>query len=1035
MDRYDSVAPLVVVAGVPGSCDLRNCLTAQVEVELGGRVRSPAGPAVGSALARLAAPRRVLSLQFTSSVKVPRATGQSPLSTAREGADPILPLGWVDKYLYTVPVAAVLVCDEPQSENEDLELVQRLLHVKTQLERVHCRLLVLILEAGASPFPAQSLKRRIGLASGSDVVALPPLDDRTPAQYELLVAPLLQRVFDLMRVAADEYFGLKMQRLREKRKALAPPEVVFGDVRFTLKLAFCAEFRADATSAAKLLESAYDSLSLLFSQRVVTLSSPAYINARLLLDLAAHKLVRVLPGSKAYAMFRLHLRTVHHVWTVNKVSVDSSRALQWQARQHAAFATIAARIDAAAAARAEQYATEPAQSHMPSGLLWLDAARLSAREPREEGGDDAYAGTGDQVDVREAFLAAVSALSILPRAKAWALLCYGQWLELSDPGAAQEAYKSSRRLLRDPWPRVREFLEEKLSTREPRQMFTVSGAFEHPTTSVGREVRAQVTLRPVAGPVRLHSVIIKDTLGSTCFTNKGAEPVLGQSEGETTNFSVDDRHADNESLERIDAADDKSGHGFIKCEDRVPSDTLAAPVPTPSSLSSDGLEDRLSAVSLSTSAPALIRFGEPLPLLDRPITLEYTMNPVQVGDVTLVEATVTSAALSQTYPINEGCRFWLTSNSDTARARRHFSPADDPLYLSVRSRPARVDVIDETPAVVAVGEHTAYAFKFISHEDEDVRANFEVTIDGNAIDSGVLDLCADGTPVLISHGLLAPKSAFQIKFTLKFETSSDSIPVSMEYFKDVDVITPFRANFSLKPEFLEQQWPAFFAPTLHVPAVRRSWALHTSILSLMKGITVEVSSATLVLESQTTSFDLRNAEQQLGHAMEPNSVVNAVHYFETQKKLGDADSKHFEATGNLVVTWRREGSQETNSFAFAAVRLSLPAAEPRVLVVPSAEENGIIYHVENPTPRLVQFSISMASSSFFAFQGPNLLSLRVLPYSSLALDYQLIPLGDGSVQNKRPLPELRVFDQSSKRVLAPIPGSTRIIADQGTLFI
>lgn len=1004
MDSYDDCAALVLVSGIDGPSDLKECVTSEKEIEFTSRNihNSKLQTEISSELLKLARPTNVnqlgasnkfFNMQFSNSVMVPEKVYPSKLSPRNpDCTDPVFSLSWIDKYLYTMPTTALVFYDQASNETEEIVITQKIMHLKSRLGRLNCKLIVVLVGSESeSSVSVLSLKRKAGLTGRDDIFVL----DENVANLHGFLESLMAIIYD----HTTAYFDAKMNKIREKRKALMPPyDVMLWDIRFTLKLAFCAEFKKDERCSIKLFESAYDSLTLVFVKGAINTDSEEYYNGRQLLDLIAFKLVRKLVGQKAYSMFRLHIRTVHHIYELNSISLNSKCALKWSANQFASFAQLCTLIESNQVSSSSSLYSK-AVPHVPAGLLWLEVAqflsKLGDSDQIEESLDDGFSeDEKDSVDIRNAFLNSISGLSLLPRSKAFALVRYGEWLERTEPDAATEAYKSAQRLLgSNAWPNIESFLSKKLNDKlnlfllnlsdelpnlkheSNTQIFKVSAAFQYQSTFIGREIKAQVTLFPqFDANLSLEWIKITDSIGSYNFTH-----LESKEEGDDAKLLVRDREC---SL-------------YIKKR--------------------------------------------------QPITLEYSINPLEIGEITFVNVEFqTKGGFKQIIPIEESSKYWLKDNAINSRTKKHFAPSEDPLFVSVKSRPARIDIIDETVTVAAVDERMKFDFKLISHEEQDIEPQYVVYMDDDVIMKDSLKLSADGTPSFISGYIDVSNSGFELKFTLTFDTASDSIPVSLEYNKDIDVIIPFRANFSLKPEYFPQEWPAFFAQVTDIPDILRKWCLHSTILSLLTNVSTYVYDCKLVLENSNNIFELEQDDVAINEPIDHNAITTAKHKFTTKLNISSENSftekkliDNVEARAHLELTWKRQGHETLNKYIFPSVRLNLPSVEPRILAVPTVTDSEIkvSYHIENLTPKILNFSITMASSAYFAFQGPKIMSLRMLPFSSYALNYQLITLGDGRIQNKRPLPELRVFDKTSKRTLVPIAGSPGIVVDQGSLFI
>ena len=956
-----------------------------------------------------------LHFRFSNFVDLPVQTAKpSVLSPKhRQCEHAIFSPYWVEKYHSVQPCVTIAVFDAPDAGSPaEEDLAASLNGLVDELGQSGGTLLMAVISgppeklAHTVPF----LRRETDLSQPSRLLALPnTLSDEETAQF-------INQLFYATTQTADAFFRAKFDALRRKRENVAPPlDLMVWDARYTLKLAFCAEFRGDVNSAMRLYESAYDSLALLFEKGAITPETPAYANARECLDLIALKMFHhSLPLKLAYRKLMQHIDTVVHILQQYDQDPSAAAALRWRGEQYAVFAQLCTTY--------KQIENESQPAGTPTGLVWLDAAELYARaeatdaEATDAKGADSAGADAASVDVAEksmtatdtqftpqlCFLNAISDLTEFRRSKAFALMQYGDWLAFractdtnGDQSAAAEAYKSARKLLAPTvWPgserylsvklddklslfalgELKEFPKDAKATETPNGvLFTASGNWRSRETHIGRELQAQVTVAAKV-PVTADKVVITHSLGTVEFVHEAG----GQQDLVVAKGSTD-------------------------------SDSAAT-----------------SSANLAFSRPQTFQFG---------------LTPLETGSLRLESVTVHIGTLSQTVVIGRATNQWVTS---LQKPPQHLDLTLDPRQAEVTTRPAKVKFGDLTPAVAALGEQFKFVFDVTSNEDEQVDA--ELSVDLVTVNDEPSRLytrsttLAPGSPLRVDGRVAVPKSLFELKFGLKFNTSQDTLPVTFEFTKEVDVLRPFRVTFDVAPLHHEHAWPAVFAPEpdLKIP---RKWRLTSTCLASFEQEPLLLHSVDLEMDSSAAEFALDAPASASPSEMPYNSVKRVSRSFLAWSTQPPSAVRNFEAAANIRLRWSRQSSPDiVNTLVLPPVRLNLPTQEPRVLVVcdkagGSAEPTQVTYHLENASSTLLNFSVTMSSSTYFAYQGARVSHVKMLPFSTRKLTYELIPLGDGNVQNRRPLPDLRVFDVNFKHVLPILPGDELVSFDQQTLFI
>lgn len=1047
MDYSSLLSPLVAVSGLDHTNDNefskhKHYALDKITLSRNTIPESPVHQKLITQLKRISSPpapwnpqnvrQNRLNFHFGNDIEVyPTEKRPTPLSPKnRDNSAPIFSVEWLRKYAFFYPTSACIFFKLPDNQEDDEDLIEELLDIRTVLAHHGIYLVAVVVgELESLRGRVAYIRKQSSLAPRTGLLTL--VED---AGDEVL-GEFIDLLCNTLVTLSQNFFATKQRKIRERRESVAPPmDVMIWDARYTIKLAYCSELRGDLGGSVRLFESAYDTLSLLFKNKVFEKGSKEYVNAREALDATAIRIFQhSLPDPSAFDKFIVHLSIVDDNMNIYGLNKNSSSALRWRAFQYALFAHFcaeckrAAPTDTISASKRSELWANPGGCSL--GLIWLDVAKLLIAKPDESGdGEDGYdfepiikgvensrSEDDNLLDIRSAFLKSISELSEYRRAKAYALAEYGKWLEDSDPTASLQAYKSGSQSFPGKfWPEVQKEFSKKTGdelalfaegvTKEfPRHisggstpLFDVKGTFKSLSTYVGRETSAQVTLYPIfSGELDLLWVKFVHSLGVV-------------------------------HLESVDTVDSVKP------------------------------EQRLVDVSNNNSHKVPLKFAG-----NCARTFQFGVTSLDIGEIELeeVQFQVKDSDFVQSIGIKPEQNQWLTSAQVNSNTIRHLKRNPDATKIQVTVRPAKIKVADNLISVAASGEHLRYRITLTNDEDEIIKPEITVMVKSNETsdpseeeeviyhedmksDSKSLEVGADYS---IGGEFKAPLKIFEFVVLAKFETAKDSLPVMMEHRKEVDVLRPFRVSFDLLPEYYAQKWPAIFSPTLDLPELSRKWWLKPSVLSMVKDSELILRESNVTIECEQGKFEFENQTVNIDKSFEFNSLLMISHSFiccrneESRKSL--ASARPLEAKAFLHLKWSRKATPDiVNTFTLPPVRLNLPTHEPRVIV--SKEKSGgdssvseVTYHIENPTPRVLNFSVSMASSTYFAFQGPKIMSLRMLPFSSRSLKYQLIPLGDAAVQNRRPLPDIRVYDVNYKRTLAAQPGDKSIVFEQGSLFI
>lgn len=270
------------------------------------------------------------------------------------------------------------------------------------------------------------------------------------------------------------------------------------------------------------------------------------------------------------------------------------------------------------------------------------------------------------------------------------------------------------------------------------------------------------------------------------------------------------------------------------------------------------------------------------------------------------------------------------------------------------------------------------------------------------------------------------------------------VPISKTIVGELAIIDPFEATYDFTPQVHPDPWPSFFhiddaqLPEVSTdPSSAKAFGLTARYLMNVRigsyaeedliiqdaGLTVHEVAGGAVARVSKKPVDEPEVE------IAPQAVQLRTFCVDVQK-IALEDKRSSALATSISVTWRRktpmsqypEGSSNVRS-VIANPRLIAANSEPRVLASarPSSSSVPSLIHLdytlENPTMHFLTFDVTMEASEEFAFSGPKLTALHLLPHSRQTVRYNVLPLVKGAWI----YPQLRVQDRYFNKVLKPAP--------------
>ncbi|KAK9461856.1 Gryzun, putative trafficking through golgi-domain-containing protein [Lipomyces oligophaga] len=356
--------------------------------------------------------------------------------------------------------------------------------------------------------------------------------------------------------------------------------------------------------------------------------------------------------------------------------------------------------------------------------------------------------------------------------------------------------------------------------------------------------------------------------------------------------------------------------------------------------------------------------------------------------------------------------------------------------------------------------------------------------DNDTIDIGIIKAGSD--PVTVKLSLMMPSETCDlvVDTIITYQLLSDpEVDITKTFSLDMPVIVPFQLSYEISPQIHPDKWPSpFFIYDLesHSPQITKRWCLSITIDAVdMTHLVVEDYDFDLTNAVGVDTLLIEDGAKGLLKGRKDSDVYTHTFLIDTtnndaiERRLGTVDAL-------FTLRWKRkildENEGPTTIYVVPPIKLTFPLLEPRVfvdVVSVSSEVVHLVYFIENATSHFLSFSVTLdvntdmtlsypirqqlrhqaytAESSGgrdsddlessrlsrekqlqiqhanFNYEGAKQVGVRVLPYTSRRLDYDLLPLAVTFGWQR--LPSLRVFDTHFKKALNVIPGSEKFRID------
>jgi hypothetical protein len=460
-------------------------------------------------------------------------------------------------------------------------------------------------------------------------------------------------------------------------------------------------------------------------------------------------------------------------------------------------------------------------------------------------------------------------------------------------------------------------------------------------------------------------------------------------------------------------------------------------------------------------ADLIIQAGQTV-VLEFPLIFREA-GPIEVSEIMLSIITRQFALNYSTRPEdNQDPTVWWKQGPLGLRSRR--VRREDGPRVQILPRPPKMELtFPRIDKHVYTDETVRIDIEVANHEDEDTEATLEARLltrdgpnefiwlssgksgmEGSASENSDIDLPGHLLGVLVAGArktetieFTAPPlpTEYIIEVKVLYHLLSDrETPVSRTLAENLNITRAFEANYDLQPRIHPDPWPTFFGassiPTSEddksAKGIPQRWHLSSLLASFAyEGLIIEdLQLDTIALSGGATLTWSKHGHPQGDTEIAPEQQIPRDFLIDiTKASLEDRRATTVDL--GLIIRWRRP---ETGSVAVTSTipvnSYTLPNSEPRVLASisnpkattaidedtaenPDAVRSSLValtYTLENPTTHFLTFDLNMEISDTFAFSGPAVRTLNLLPLSRESIRFILLPMGpstqaDGSQED------------------------------------
>lgn len=574
----------------------------------------------------------------------------------------------------------------------------------------------------------------------------------------------------------------------------------------------------------------------------------------------------------------------------------------------------------------------------------------------------------------------------------------------------------------------------------------VSFAFSSGTGHVGEEVAAQLTLKRTTDIVPLDMQIMEIKLAF----DGGISPILLSHEA-----GLSPSASDSTVMEAIELSD--AGSGERK------SNRLSLPSTSYCCASTD--------LSLAGTRNKVFNFN----------VVPREAGPGSVTSIVVLLSNGTQElTLNVSDPLDRNGIWWETRNGSSVC--RDFGMHRDVTTITILPKPPKVEISLPNHALTYyTNESVHLEVNILNGEEGEISGELTACLISPATTDAKLQWKREGrsgrdaekeakavalAPVTITamkastaqtHGILllglTESMDHELELTVTYKLASD---MEFELMKrttvDISVVRPFEANSSFMPRLHDEPWPNFFAapglPSEDQPQGLKQKYLVRADVGCFARETLIVRALELksrrIIGGAKCSASLGRSEATnethdlLDHGFKMQSEQTHQFFFDLEmQKLLLGDRTPVAVDFAIDISWSRAGSEVVNVSTLLLPKFMAPMSEPRVLLRASKMEGHagmylLTYTIENPSLHFLTFNATMESGEGFAFSGPKMKTISLVPISRYDVQYRLF----AQKRNEWVRVHLEVLDAFFGQTLRIQPASDGIRADkQGNVQI
>lgn len=338
----------------------------------------------------------------------------------------------------------------------------------------------------------------------------------------------------------------------------------------------------------------------------------------------------------------------------------------------------------------------------------------------------------------------------------------------------------------------------------------------------------------------------------------------------------------------------------------------------------------------------------------------------------------------------------------------------------------------------------------------DLKDDEPLKLSEDSPDMVLLNLSIQSRPSIeLKEGI---KLMLNFKFVQETNTENTEGDVNIPTLFDISnfefdlVKEPFELKYGIAPRYRNQMGAENDMPnpfiinkgsSISMPVATRAWIGNVTFSSRLSS-SIDIISTNINIKSMNpeVQLDCLGLTVPQVHALpEPQTFSRS---FVTTSKTGFTH-RNVVVSSVGTIFWKRKNSEIINEFKSIYWEVTLPLADPRVLLMVKKGDDDSVwnlhYVIENPTPRIFSFSTQLLDEQDSGWGYIDELNLvpfvqppfPVLPFLRHAIDFYA-KYGGSKEEKMVKLPQLKVFDINYKVGLPTLSVSEDVTSVEGLLY-